>query len=75
MFAADTLSYTATDKGPCGQFVNTHAESWAAEGRHYIDVTRTQASAWNDAPELDAAPSRVTCQLRCTSASVVTSRS
>ncbi len=56
MFAADPLSYTAADKGPCGQFVNTHAESWAAEGRHYIDVTRTQASAWNDAPELDAEP-------------------
>ncbi len=56
MFAADTLSYAASDTGPCGDFVNTHVEAWGAEGRHYIDVTRTQAAAWSDTPDLDAAP-------------------
>jgi hypothetical protein len=56
MFAADPLSYAATDTGPCGDFVNTHAEAWGATDRHYIDVTRAQASAWNDVPDLDAAP-------------------
>ncbi|HVY25404.1 MAG TPA: hypothetical protein VHB79_02590 [Polyangiaceae bacterium] len=56
MFAADTLSYAATDAGPCNQFVNKHADNWATEGRHYINVVRTQAAAWNDAADLDAAP-------------------
>ena len=56
MFAGEALTYAATDTGPCSQFVNLHAESWAAEPRHYIDVTRAQASVWNDAAELDAEP-------------------
>jgi hypothetical protein len=56
MFAGDTLTYTATDPGTCNQFVNLHAESWGDGSRHYIDVTRTQASAWNDVGELDATP-------------------
>jgi hypothetical protein len=56
MFAGDTLSYAAGDKGPCSQFVNLHTEAWGTESRHYIDVTRAQASAWNDAAELDATP-------------------
>jgi hypothetical protein len=56
MFAGEALTYAATDKGPCSQFVNLHAESWGSEPRHYIDVTRAQASAWNDAAELDAEP-------------------
>jgi hypothetical protein len=56
IFSAQPLTYTAADMGPCGQFVNRHDETWSTDGRHYIDVTRTQASAWNDAPDLDAAP-------------------
>jgi hypothetical protein len=56
MFAGDTLSYAATDKGPCSQFVNLHAESWGTESRHYIDVTRAGATAWNDVADLDATP-------------------
>jgi hypothetical protein len=56
IFAAQPVTYTATDKGPCGQFVNLHDESWGTDARHYIDVTRTQAIAWNDAPDLDASP-------------------
>jgi hypothetical protein len=56
IFAAEPLTYTANDAGPCDDFVNRHDESWGPDGRHYIDVTRAQASAWNDAPDLDAAP-------------------
>lgn len=56
IFAAEPLTYTANDAGPCGDFVNRHVESWGPSGRHYIDVTRAQASAWNDAPDFDAAP-------------------
>jgi hypothetical protein len=56
IFAAQPLSYAAADTGPCGQFVNRHDETWGTDGRHYINVTRTQASAWNDAAELDAVP-------------------
>jgi hypothetical protein len=56
IFAAQPVSYTAADTGPCGQFVNRHDESWGTDARHYIDVTRAQASAWNDAPDLDALP-------------------
>jgi hypothetical protein len=56
MFAGDTLSYAATDKGPCSQFVNLHAESWGQDSRHYINTTRAGATAWNDVPDLDATP-------------------
>lgn len=56
LFAADTLTYTAADQGPCGDFVNTHADSWGSNGRHYIDATRAQASVWNDSPDFDAEP-------------------
>jgi hypothetical protein len=56
IFAAQPMSYTAADTGPCGQFVNLHDESWGTDSRHYINVTRAQATAWNDAPDLDASP-------------------
>jgi hypothetical protein len=56
IFAAQPVTYTAADKGPCGQFVNLHDESWATDSRHYINVTRTQAMAWNDVSDLDASP-------------------
>jgi hypothetical protein len=56
IFAAEPTTYAATDKGPCGQFVNLHAESWATDSRHYIDVVRSQAAIWNDAAALDASP-------------------
>jgi len=56
MFAAAPVTYAAIDKGPCNQFVNLHADTWGPDSRHYIDVTRTQASVWNDATDLDAMP-------------------
>jgi hypothetical protein len=56
MFAAAPVTYAATDRGPCNMFVNLHADSWGPDSRHYIDVTRTQASTWNDALDLDATP-------------------
>jgi hypothetical protein len=56
MFAAAPVTYAATDRGPCSMFANLHADSWGPDSRHYIDVTRTQASAWNDALDLDATP-------------------
>lgn len=54
IFEAQPVTYAATDTGPCGSFANLHAEAWGDTSRHYIDVTRTNASAWNDAPDLDA---------------------
>jgi hypothetical protein len=56
MFAASPVTYTATDRGPCNSFANLHADSWGPDSRHYIDVTRAQASVWNDAGDLDATP-------------------
>jgi hypothetical protein len=56
IFAAEPVSYTASDTGPCDDFVNTHEESWGEGSRRYIDITRQGAAAWNDSVELDAEP-------------------
>jgi len=54
IFEAQPVTYSASDAGPCGSFVNLHAEAWAASARHYIDTTSTNAAQWNDAPDFDA---------------------
>ena len=52
IFAAQLSSYGASDTGSCGSWVNLHADSFASDSpRHYIDVTATQAAAWNDVGE------------------------
>jgi len=55
IFAAQPLTYTAADMGrvPIRQPARRNV---VTDGRHYIDVNAHQASAWNDAPDLDAAP-------------------
>ena len=54
IFEAQPTSFSASDTGPCGEFVNLHDESWGPDARYYINVVSEKAASWNDRPALDA---------------------
>ena len=54
IFAAEPVTYGVDDRGPCGQFVNVHDESWGPTARHYVETVRDNAAGWTRRPDWDA---------------------
>jgi hypothetical protein len=50
IFEAQPATYSDTDTGPCGSFVNLHNDWWGDDSRAYIDVTSERSALWTDRP-------------------------